>query len=453
MRGGDPHRGRPGGGRGAPAVPPLRGRRVPGRQPDPGGAARPLARRPPRPVRGRRPGADDLLLRRARARTTCSTSPRSTRARPASSWSATTARPRRSIEAANTLLAGTADPRRPAPVAAGGRARRSSTASTPTRSTRPRPSPPRSGRLVDGGTAARRDRRAVPDQRAVGGLRGGARRARHPLRRPRGGALLPAGRGAPGGDAAARQRPVAPRTAAAAATALVEQTRAVLAGMGWTPEPPTARGNARDRWESLQALIDLARRSPPRDAAASLGDFVDDLDRRAAEQHAPVADGVTSRRCTPRRGSSGTHVFVCGVVEGTLPITLRDETPRATVEEERRLLYVGLTRARSGLAVSWALARNPGGRASRRPSRFLDGLRPRGRLGRGARAARRRRSPEAQDLPGLRRPSALDGGPQGRPLRQLPVDVRRGAVRGAARLAAARRPRRSRCRRTSCSPT
>jgi DNA helicase-2/ATP-dependent DNA helicase PcrA len=48
----------------------------------------------------------------------------------------------------------------------------------------------------------------------------------------------------------------------------------------------------------------------------------------------------------------------------------------AAVEEERRLLYVGMTRARRALSVSWALARNPGGRASRRPSRFLDDLRP-----------------------------------------------------------------------------
>jgi DNA helicase-2/ATP-dependent DNA helicase PcrA len=35
-----------------------------------------------------------------------------------------------------------------------------------------------------------------------------------------------------------------------------------------------------------------------------------------------------------------------------------------------------MTRARRRLALSWALARNPGGRAGRRPSRFLDGLRP-----------------------------------------------------------------------------
>ena len=48
----------------------------------------------------------------------------------------------------------------------------------------------------------------------------------------------------------------------------------------------------------------------------------------------------------------------------------------AAIEEERRLLYVGMTRARHRLTVSWSLARNPGGRASRKPSRFLTGLRP-----------------------------------------------------------------------------
>ncbi|CAM5253013.1 ATP-dependent DNA helicase UvrD2 [Streptomyces californicus] len=46
------------------------------------------------------------------------------------------------------------------------------------------------------------------------------------------------------------------------------------------------------------------------------------------------------------------------------------------VEEERRLLYVGITRARVHLSLSWALSRSPGGRASRRATRFLNGLRP-----------------------------------------------------------------------------
>ena len=154
-----------------------------------------------------------------------------------------------------------------------------------------------------------------------------------------------------------------------------ERTRAVLAGMGWRAEAPQARGNARDRWESLQALTDLAATFAAETPGATLGAFVDDLDRRAAEQHAPVADGVTIATLHAAKGLEWDVVFLCGLVEGTLPISYALDSP-AAVEEERRLLYVGMTRARRELRLSWALARNPGGRATRRPSRFLDGLRP-----------------------------------------------------------------------------
>jgi DNA helicase II / ATP-dependent DNA helicase PcrA len=68
-------------------------------------------------------------------------------------------------------------------------------------------------------------------------------------------------------------------------------------------------------------------------------------------------------------------VFLPGLTEGNLPI-VHAQTDEA-VAEERRLLYVGVTRAREQVYLSWALARSPGGRPSRVPSRFLDGLRPR----------------------------------------------------------------------------
>jgi DNA helicase II / ATP-dependent DNA helicase PcrA len=67
-------------------------------------------------------------------------------------------------------------------------------------------------------------------------------------------------------------------------------------------------------------------------------------------------------------------VFLVGVHEGTLPIVYA--APPAAIEEERRLLYVGVTRARDHLSVSWSGARAPGGRPSRGPSRFLAGLLP-----------------------------------------------------------------------------
>ncbi|CAB4745002.1 unannotated protein [freshwater metagenome] len=158
---------------------------------------------------------------------------------------------------------------------------------------------------------------------------------------------------------------------------LVETVRSTLAGMGWTPEPPRARGQTRDRWESWQALVDQAEEYAAGEGTAQedpLNAFVDELDRRAAEQHAPVAEGVTLATFHAAKGLEWDVVFCVGLQDGTLPITYAD-TP-AAIEEERRLLYVGITRARRTLRLSWSAARNPGGRGNRKPSRFLDPVLP-----------------------------------------------------------------------------
>jgi DNA helicase II / ATP-dependent DNA helicase PcrA len=169
---------------------------------------------------------------------------------------------------------------------------------------------------------------------------------------------------------------------------LAETVRAVLASAGWTAQPPAGSGAARDQWESLAALVALAEELVAARPAADLADLVAELDERVAAQHAPTVEGVTLASLHSAKGLEWDAVFLVGLVEGTLPITYAD-TP-AAVEEERRLLYVGVTRAREHLHLSWAAARSPGGRASRRPSRFLDGLRPadEGGAGRGGRGAR-----------------------------------------------------------------
>ncbi len=159
---------------------------------------------------------------------------------------------------------------------------------------------------------------------------------------------------------------------------LVDDVRGVLAGMGWAPEAPAGRGNVRDRWESLQAIVSQAADFAGTDlptGPATLSDFVAELERRAQEQHAPVAEGVTLATLHTAKGLEWDAVFLAGMHEGTMPI-IYAEGP-AEVEEERRLLYVGMTRARRRLAISWALARNPGSRSSRKPSRFLAALSPR----------------------------------------------------------------------------
>jgi DNA helicase-2/ATP-dependent DNA helicase PcrA len=151
---------------------------------------------------------------------------------------------------------------------------------------------------------------------------------------------------------------------------LVATVRHVLSGIGFTDQPPEGTGAAREKWESLAALAQLAESVP----GAGLAEFVAELEERAAGQHAPPLEGVTLASLHAAKGLEWDAVFLAGLVDGTVPI-VHAETP-AQIEEERRLLYVGVTRAREHVALSWALARSPGGRKARRPSRFLDGLAP-----------------------------------------------------------------------------
>ncbi|MBB5936816.1 DNA helicase-2/ATP-dependent DNA helicase PcrA [Streptomyces zagrosensis] len=152
------------------------------------------------------------------------------------------------------------------------------------------------------------------------------------------------------------------------------QVRAVLGSRGWAPQPPTGSGAVRERWESLAALVRLADEFVRARPQATLRDLVTELDERAAAQHAPTVEGVTLASLHAAKGLEWDAVFLVGLTEGMLPIT-HAKTDRQ-IEEERRLLYVGVTRARRHLMLSWALSRSPGGRPTRRPSRFLDGLRP-----------------------------------------------------------------------------
>src|SRR5690606_17969946 len=92
-------------------------------------------------------------------------------------------------------------------------------------------------------------------------------------------------------------------------------------------------------------------------------------DRRAAEQHAPTVQGITLASLHAAKGLEWDVVLLVGCSDGLLPITLADTPER--VEEERRLLYVGITRARDRLLLSWAAARAPGARGDRKVSGFV----------------------------------------------------------------------------------
>ncbi|MDQ4092868.1 MAG: ATP-dependent DNA helicase UvrD2, partial [Actinomycetota bacterium] len=154
--------------------------------------------------------------------------------------------------------------------------------------------------------------------------------------------------------------------------------REVLTAHGLTDEPPGG-GAARSRWESLHALVELAADLAAGTSDADLGQLVAELDARADAAHPPAVRGVTLASLHAAKGLEWDAVFLVGLVEGTMPIQYADGD-QVALEEERRLLYVGVTRARRWLSLSWALSRRAGGQRSRRRSRFLHGVVPQGSL-------------------------------------------------------------------------
>jgi DNA helicase-2/ATP-dependent DNA helicase PcrA len=155
--------------------------------------------------------------------------------------------------------------------------------------------------------------------------------------------------------------------------AAVAEVQAVLGALGWTDKPPEGAGAVRERWESLAALVSVAEDLAADRQDVGLPAVVAELERRAEAQHVPSAQGVTVSTLHSAKGLEWDAVALFGVQEGSLPFVLA--TRPEEVAEERRLLYVGLTRAREHLHVSWSRSRG-GGQATRKPSRFLDPLLP-----------------------------------------------------------------------------
>jgi DNA helicase-2/ATP-dependent DNA helicase PcrA len=173
-----------------------------------------------------------------------------------------------------------------------------------------------------------------------------------------------------------RQAIIALRTASGGSAEgdLVTIVRRVLAPVGLTEQPP-AGGAAKERWDALLSLVELAEELAATVEGADLSRYVTELDQRATAQHPPTVEGVTLASLHAAKGLEWDAVFLVGLADGTVPIQHADGDD-AAIEEERRLFYVGVTRAREHLGLSWALSRKPGGRRNRRRSRFLYGLVP-----------------------------------------------------------------------------
>jgi len=151
----------------------------------------------------------------------------------------------------------------------------------------------------------------------------------------------------------------------------VPACRSVLAKSGWSETAPSGQGRVRERWESLSAVLALAEDLVESRPGADLAALVAELEQRSAAEHPLNADGVTLSTLHAAKGLEWSGVVMVGVQEGTLPFSLAS-TP-TQVAEEARLFYVGVTRAKQALLITWSRARRSGA-GNRQPSRFLDGL-------------------------------------------------------------------------------
>jgi len=161
----------------------------------------------------------------------------------------------------------------------------------------------------------------------------------------------------------------------AAGDGLVDAVRLLLFPLGLTPQEPSG-AEAKSRWASLTALVELADELLAHNPALGMGELATELTSRSQAGHPPTMRGVTLSSLHAAKGLEWDAVFLVGLTDGAVPISHAIDTSPEAIEEERRLFYVGVTRAREHLRLSWALARNEGGRRGRRKSRFLAGLLP-----------------------------------------------------------------------------
>ncbi len=145
----------------------------------------------------------------------------------------------------------------------------------------------------------------------------------------------------------------------------------ICRSLGWQTQQPQEKGSAREKWESLNSFLAITEELAE---GATILDFAKELDERQRSQHEPIKAAVTLSTIHAAKGLEWDFVFIIGLTEGYLPISYAQTEPE--IREEQRLLYVGLTRARKELTLSWA-RRDANSTRDRESSRFLSLLAPR----------------------------------------------------------------------------
>ena len=138
-----------------------------------------------------------------------------------------------------------------------------------------------------------------------------------------------------------------------------------------------------DRWENVRELVASAAEwsevvAPDADEEATpLGRFLAEAALLSANDSiSGQKEGITLMTLHTAKGLEWPVVVLAGMEDGLFPLA-RAEEQEGGIEEERRLCYVGLTRAKDKLYLTWARARRRGGELKPgRGSRFLKALPP-----------------------------------------------------------------------------
>jgi DNA helicase-2/ATP-dependent DNA helicase PcrA len=218
---------------------------------------------------------------------------------------------------------------------------------------------------------------------------------------------------------------------------LVEVVSALISHLGYHGEivrlykdPPEQQS----RWAAVEEVVNALATYQRRAARPTLAGFLDEIalsdrDTQQDKQERLARNAIALMTLHSAKGLEFPQVYLVGMEEGLLPHRRAVEIEGTAIDEERRLCYVGITRAQDRLTLSLALGRLKWGkpRASK-PSRFLFEITGQAdKARRPPRTAGPRRSPDtkkAQQPPRapVRRPAGKSAAPPAKPRSRSPRD-------------------------------
>ena len=148
--------------------------------------------------------------------------------------------------------------------------------------------------------------------------------------------------------------------------ALYETVSAIARSLGWQSIAPNVSGRALEEWEALNSLVQIADELGEE---ATIQSFANELEERQRSQHEPTRESITLSTIHAAKGLEYKVVFIIGAVEGYMPISYAKT--ELQISEEQRLFYVGVTRAKDLLFITWANKDGSDDRQRTR-SRYLD---------------------------------------------------------------------------------